>query len=361
MRILDRYIMVKFLKSLILVVSIILPVGIAIDISEKIDKFIKHTDLTLWVIIRDYYQHFIITYGNQFLPLAIFIAVIWFTSKMAQNTEIIAIHSARISFHRLLFPYMLTAGMLAVFLLYMNHFVVPSSNAKFTWFNDYYIRNKKDKTLIRNISLQIGKGDYVYIRNYRLKDDTGSHFVYEHYDGEKLRYSLKASSIQWLKKDSVYRLKNYYKRYIRDGRDLIKTGRQMDTLFNFHPKDVQYIDHLAKEMTSPKLKEFIELSRNRGIKNLNPYVVELKKRTSLPFSAFILTIMAVSLSARKRRGGVGLNLALGFGLAFTYIFFMKIAEVMGAVTGANTTLWVWMPNIIFSIVAYFVYRQAAIR
>ncbi len=361
MKILDRYIIFKFLKTIVLVVSIILPVGIAIDISEKIDKFIKNTDLTTWIIIRDYYQHFVITYAIQFFPLAIFIAAILFTSRMAQNTEIVAIHSAQISFRRLLYPYFVTASILAVFLLYMNHFIVPPSNAKFTWFQDYYVWNHKEKDLQHDISLQIGKSDYVYMRNYRLTTDQGSYFVYEHYNGTHLTYTLKAASIKWNKKDNTYRLFNYYKRHLHPGRDDIASGKQMDTVFNFHPRDVYYIDRRAKEMTSPELKRFIEKSRARGIKNLNPYVVELGKRSSLPVSAFILTLIAVSLSSKKRRGGIGINLALGFLLAFSYIFFIKIAEVMGAVAGAPTLIWIWTPNLIYSLIAYFLYKQAAKR
>ncbi len=359
MRILDAYILKRFLKTLALIVAIILPIGIAIDISEKIDKFLHHTELTLWIILKDYYQHFIITYGNQFLPLALFIAVILFTSKLASNTEIIAMHSAQISFNRLLFPYFLGALIVGIMLLFMNHFIVPASNAQFTRFQNKYIFNKKDENRLENISLQLGDSDYIFIKYFNLSTNNGSYFVYEHYDGINLKYALKAAKIKWNDKDSLYKLTQYTKRHLREGDDLIESGRKMDTILNFHPKDLLYIDHLAKEMKSFQLNDFIELSKKRGVKNLNPYKVELQKRTSLPFSSFILTMIAVALAAKKKRGGIGLNLALGIGLAFIYIFFMKITEVLGAVAGANTLLLVWIPNFLFGALAVYLYWLAS--
>jgi lipopolysaccharide export system permease protein len=359
MRIIDAYILKRFLKTLALVIAIILPIGIAIDISEKIDKFLHHTELTFWIILRDYYQHFIITYGNIFLPLALFIAVILFTSKLANNTEIIAIHSAQISFNRLLYPYFLGALIIGVFSLLMNHFIVPNSNQKFTLFDRTYLSSKKDINYIRDISLQLGKSDYVFIKTFTMKQNRGSDFIFEHYEGVHLKYRLKASSIKWQEKDSTYRLNNYGKRHLYPEKDIIETGTKMDTVFDFFPKDLYYIDYLAKEMKSPELKRYIKVSEKRGVKNLNPYKVELQKRTSMPFSAFILTMIAVAIASKKKRGGIGLNLAAGIGLAFIYIFFMKITEVLGAVAGANTLFLVWLPNFIFGILAAYLYWNAA--
>lgn len=360
MRILDAYILKRFLKTLALVITIILPIGVAIDISEKIDKFLHHNELTLWIILEDYYQHFIITYGIQFLPLALFIAVILFTSKLASDTEIIAMHSAQISFNRLLYPYFLGALIVGVFSLYMNHFVVPNSNEKFTFFMRKYIENKKDANYIKDISLQLNDGDYLFIRSFTMKQNRGSDFMYEHYEGTNLTYRLKANSIKWKEEDSTYQLSRYSKRFLQTGKkDIIETGKTLDTVFDFYPKDLYYIDYLAKEMKSPKLNSYIDLSRKRGVRNLNPYVVELQKRSSLPVSSFILTMIAVALASRKKRGGIGVNLALGISLAFIYIFFMKITEVLGAVAGANTFFLVWIPNIIFGILAGYLYWNAS--
>lgn len=359
MRILDAYILKRFLKTLVLVIAIILPIGIAIDISEKIDKFLNHTELTLFIILIDYYQHFIITYGNMFLPLALFIAVILFTSKLASNTEIIAMHSAQMSFNRLLYPYFLGALIITVFSLLMNHYIVPDSNQKFTAFSRTYIKSKKEPNTIHNISLQLGESDYIFIKSFWMHRNKGSNFMYEHYEGTQLTYRLKASNIQWRPKDSTYRLNQYKKRYLYNGNDVIESGTTFDTVFNFYPKDLHYLDYLAKEMTSPNLNEYIELSKKRGVKNLNPYRVELQKRSSLPFSSFILTMIAVALAAKKRRGGIGINLALGVGLAFIYIFFMKISEVLGAVAGSHTMFLVWFPNIVFGVLAIYLYWNAS--
>lgn len=361
MRILDAYILKKFLSTLVLVISIILPIGVAIDISEKIDKFLHHTELTLWIILEDYYQHFIITYGIQFLPLALFIAVILFTSKLAGNTEIIAMHSAQISFNRFLFPYFIGALIVGGFLLYMNHMIVPASNAQYTRFQNEYIFNKKDKNSIKEISLQLGDNNYVYIQSYNLKSNSGTNFSLRRFEGTELKYKLMASKVKWIEKDSIYRLSQFSKRYLNKGRDQILSGKKMDTILDFHPKDLLYIDYLSKEMTTPELRQFIAQSEKRGVKNLNPYNVELQKRTSLPFSAFILTMIAVALAAKKKRGGIGINLALGIGLAFIYIFFMKITEVLGAEPQANTLLLVWIPNIIFGLLAFYLYWKAARR
>jgi len=241
----------------------------------------------------------------------------------------------------------------------MNHYIVPDSNAKFTAFTRKYIKTKREPNTIHNISLQLGESDYLFIKNFWMNRDKGSDFMYEHYDGTELTYRLKATNIKWQSEDSTYKLNNYTKRFIQKGDDIILSGKSLDTVFDFFPKDLHYIDYLAKEMTSPELKDYIKLSEKRGVKNLNPYKVELQKRNSLPFSSFILTMIAVALAAKKKRGGIGINLALGVALAFIYIFFMKITEVLGAVAGANTLLLVWFPNIIFGILAGFLYWNAS--
>lgn len=359
MRILDIYIIKKFFKSLIIIISLILPIGIAIDVSEKIDKFLHNTDLNLWIILKDYYQHFIITYSNQFLPLALFLAVIWFTSKLASDTEIIAMHSAQISFNRLLFPYFIGALIITGYSLYMNHFIVPDSNYKYTKFDRKYISKERDDKFLTDLSLQLGPQNYLFMKTFTVDQKRGSNMIYEQYEGIELKYRLKATTIKWNEKDSTYTLSNFTKRYLKRGNDIIVNGHSMDTVFNFYPEDLYYEDYLAKEMKSPELKNYIKISEKRGVKSLNPYKVELLKRSSLPFSAFILTLIAVSLSIKKRRGGTGFNLAAGIALAFIYIFFMKISEVLASVAGANTLFLVWLPNLIFATLAFFLYRYAA--
>ncbi len=360
MKILDRYILKKYFVTFFFTLLILIPIAIAIDVSEKVDKFLKHTDLTVSEIIEDYYVNFIINYGNTFMPLALFISVILFTSKLSNNSEIIAINSSGISFKRFLRPYMIGATIIALISLVSNHFFVPKSNKTFEEFHENYLRtNKKhSSSYVKKVNLQLSENDLIYLGNFNLKTNNGYYFSYENFDGNTLKYKLIGQSIKWNEKDSTYRVNNYRKRMITPKGDIIETGTYFDTVFNFQPKDLLYIDYLAKEMPSPQLAKLIEISEKRGVKNLNNYKVELDKRTSLPVSSYILTIIAVSLASKKRRGGIGISLALGLTLMFIYVFFLKVSEVLGSTAESNPLLMVWLPNIIFGILAIFLFRNA---
>lgn len=341
---------------------ILLPIAVAIDVSEKVGKFNENSDLTLSEIIYDYYVNFIINYGISFLPLALFIAVIMFTSQISNNSEVIAIHSSGISFKRFLRPYLIGASIVAIFSLYANHFIVPKSNKTFEKFQETYLRSsskKQTKSHVKNVSLQLSKEDYVYFGTYNFKSNQGYNFSYEHYEGNQLKYKLKSNSVRWEKTDSTYKIRNYKKRYIFAKNDSINSGNKFDTIFNFQPKDLLYVAYLAKEMSSVNLSKHISQSEKRGIKNLNNYKVELYKRTSLPVSAFILTVIAVTLSSRKRRGGIGVNLAAGLTLMFVYVFFLKVSEVLGSTADSNPLFTVWIPNIIFGALSIFLYINHA--
>lgn len=359
MKILDRYLLKKYLTAFIFTLLILIPIAIAIDISEKIDHFIRNPFLSIGKIIQEYYINFTLYYANTFMPLALFISVIFFTSKIANNSEIVAINSSRISFQRFLKPYFLGASIIMLFALYMNHLVVPKGNATLRNFEKKYLTtHPRNTTYVDDFSLMLKKGHYIFLQNFGIKTGRGYHFSYEHYEGLQLKYRLTADDIYWSKKDSFYTLKDYRKRYVFKDKDSIIQGAKMDTIFGFTPKDLLYEDYLAKEMTSLELLDFIEISKSRGVKSLEPYYIELYKRTSLPLSSYILTIMAVCLSFRKRKGGVGVNIALGIGLMFLYIFLLKVAEVLGAVPGSNTVLIIWMPNVVFGIVALELYLRA---
>ena len=343
---------------------ILIPIAVSIDISEKVGKFLKATELTLDEIIYDYYLNFIINYGNTFMPLALFISVIMFTSKMSGNSEIIAINSSGISFQRFLRPYFIGATTIALISLYANHFIVPKSNKTFEQFEETYLRSaskKQQKRAVYKVSLQLSKNDYVYFGSYNFKNKIGYNFFYEHFEGNELKYKLNGHSINWKEEDSVFRINQYKKRYIYSKRDSISSGSSMDTAFNFQPKDLLYVSYLAKEMSSFDLSDHIKQSEDRGVKNLNTYKVELYKRTSLPVSSFILTLIAVSLSSIKRRGGIGINLAVGITLMFIYVFFLKVSEVLGSAADAFPLLMVWMPNTLFGALAIYLYLKNAKR
>ena len=361
MKIIDAYILKKFLKTFVFTLLILIPIAIAIDIAEKIDKFLASDTLTTFEIINDYYKNFIIYYTNTFMPLALFIAVILFTSKLSNNTEIIAITNAKVSFTRFLYPYFIGATLITVMSLLMNHFVVPNSSKTRKKFEKEYIDNNKKKNelkYVRNFSLQLTDSTYIFIRNFNTSTSAGFDFTSEVYDGLKLKSKLVADNIRFNKKDSVFTLNNWRKRQIYNNRDSIFSGNKLDTVFNFTPKDLIYKSALSQEMPSDELLKFINISRKRGVKNLNAYLVELHKRTSLPIASYILTIIAVALAFRKRRGGTGVNLAIGIGMMFMYVFLMKVSEVLGAVAGVNSLFYVWMPNILFGCIAIYLYFNA---
>jgi lipopolysaccharide export system permease protein len=360
MRILDWYLLKRYLVSFFFTLLIFIPIAIAIDVSEKIDKFIS-SGLSFFEVVDQYYISFVIYYSNTFLPLALFISVIMFTSKLAGNTEIVAINSSQISFTRFLLPYFIGSAMIFVYALGMNHYIVPKSQKQFLKFEKDYIKTKikqKENTL-KHISLQLDDNNFVYIRRFDFKRGTGYNFSYETHDGLNLTYKLTAANISYKPQDSAYRLSRYTLRKINpDGTDYIETGSKLDTMFNFTNEDLQFSESKAKEMTTPEVNSYIETATARGVKNLNIYYVERYKRTSLPVSAFILTLIAVCLASRKKRGGLGVNLAIGITLMFTYVFLMKVGEVLGSVAGSNALLLVWLPNIVFGILSIFLYYRA---
>jgi len=360
LKILDKYILKKYLSSFALILALLLPIAIAIDVSEKIDRFLRHSDLSVGVILKDYYLNFIVIFGNTFMPLALFIAVIFFTSKIASNTEIIAIHSAKISFTRFLRPYFIGATIVTVIALVMNHFVVPNSNKIFDEFSRTYLKKKQlNANYLQNINLQLGPNDFIYFKSFRVESNMGTKFSYDKIEGTEIKFRLFAENIRWSEKDSIFKLINYKKRFILNGRDSIEYGSTLDTIFNFTPKDLINVDYLAKEMNSVKLSEFINQSKQRGVGNLNAYSVEFHKRTSLPISSYILTFIAVALASKKRRGGMGINLAIGITLMFIYVFFLKIVEVLGAGAETNSFIMVWLPNLFFGVLAIYLYFKNA--
>jgi len=361
LKIIDWYILKRFLVTFLFTLLILIPIAIAIDVSEKIDNFLEHADLGFYQVVNEYYVNFIIYYTNTFMPLALFIAVILFTSKLSNNTEIIAITNAKISFTRLMYPYFIGATLVTILSLLMNHFVVPNSSKTRKTFEKEYINNsvqKNELKYVSDFSLQLTDSTYIFIRNFNIETNAGYDFTSEVYDGLKLKSKLVADNIRFNPKDSVFSIQNWRKRQIYKDRDSIFAGNKIDTVFNFTPKDLIYKSALSQEMPSNELIKFIRISKKRGVKNLNAYLVEFHKRSSLPISTYILTIIAVALSFRKKRGGTGINLAIGVAIMFLYVFLMKISEVLGAVAGVNSLLYVWMPNFFFGLIAIYLYYNA---
>ncbi|WP_299064069.1 LptF/LptG family permease [uncultured Polaribacter sp.] len=361
MRIIDWYILKRFLVTFLFTLLILIPIAVAIDISEKIDNFLEHVDLGFYQIVDEYYKNFIIYYANTFMPLALFIAVILFTSKLSNNTEIIAITNAKVSFARFLYPYFLGATLITIISLLMNHFVVPTSSKERKKFEREYIKSRRQKNeliQVKDFSLQLTDSTYIFIRSFNTNTKYGSDFTSEVYSGIELKSKLVASNFRYNDKDSTFALTNWKLRKLFKDKDSIFSGAKIDTVFNFTPKDLIYKSALAQEMPSGELIKFIDVSKKRGVKNLNAYLVEFHKRTSLPIASYILTIIAVALAFRKRRGGTGVNLALGIAIMFLYVFLMRISEVLGAVAGVNSFVYVWMPNLFFGSLAMYFFVKA---
>jgi len=359
LKIIDWYILKRYLLTFLFTLLILIPIAVAIDIAEKIDKFLRHDDLTLFELVNDYYKNFIIYYANTFMPLALFLAVIIFTSRLANNTEIIAINDAQVSFTRFLYPYFIGATLVVVVALFMNHYVVPNSTKTRKEFEGKYVRRLKHTDRVaKDFSLQLNDSTYIFIQSFDLNKHTGYNFSMDTYDGYKLKHRFTADNINWNKKDSTFKLLNWKERKVFEKRDSLFTGKRVDTSFTFTPKDLNYKSALAQEMPSNELSEFISVSQKRGVKNLNAYLVELYKRTSLPLASYILTLIAVVLAHKKRRGGMGVNLAFGITVMFLYVFFLKVAEVLGGVAGKNSLLYVWIPNIVFGIFGIYLYWKA---
>lgn len=358
MKVLDKYILFRYLKSVFFTLFILIPIAVVIDVSEKVDKFLRHDDLTLIHILKDYYLNFIMYYANTFLPLATFIACIMFTSKLASNTEVIAISSANISFTRFLRPYFIGATILAFIALGMNHFVVPKGNEiKYAFEEEYIFSRKENRSFVKNFNLQLNDSAKIFIKNFSLLNRKGYNFSYAEFNGIKIKHRIVAENIAWDKENGNFLLSKFTERFIHDGKDSIASGDKKTMVLDFTPDDLIVSGSKSMEMTSDKLSEFIDKSERRGVKNLNAYYVELYQRTSLPVSAYILTLIAVSLSSRKKRGGTGINLALGIGMMFMYVFFMKVAVVLGSAPNSNSLLMAWLPNIIFSIIAVYLYLR----
>ncbi len=358
MKIIDWYILKRFIMTFLFTLLILLPITVAIDVAEKIDKFLNNDYLTFEILVNDYYKNFIIYFGNTFMPLALFLAVIIFTSRLSNNTEVIAINNAQVSFTRFLYPYFLGATMITIFALVMNHYIVPNSSKQVKIFEKKYLGKHKTSDYIRDFSLQLNDSTYIYLKSFDISENSGYRFSIDEYKGLELKSKLRARRIRWIEKDSTFKLIDWNKRIISKHQDILSSGDEKDTTFTFSPKDFAYKDVMAVEMQTPELKRFINISKARGVKNLNVYWVEVYKRTSLPIATYILTMIAVGLSYRKRRGGIGINLALGITIMFAYVFFLRVAEVLGAVAEANSLINVWMPNIIFGGYAIYLYLNA---
>lgn len=356
MKIFDWYILKRYLFTFITMVLLFIPIMITVNIAEKIDKILEHQ--VPFDAVLQYYLDFTIYFTNLLFPLFLFLSVIWFTSKLANNTEVIAFLSSGVSFSRFLRPYFIGASIVAVFALVLGMFLTPDASKGFNEFTFMYLKgNKKDK-VTRNLFRQINDNDIVYVSNFNTKNKKGNNFTLEHFVNNTLKYKIEASSIQYIERDSTYRLINYVKRIIGDRDDILIKKRRMDTLFSFDLEDLTPVQYIAETLSYKELNAFIKKEESRGSSSIGRYKVVQYKKWSLPVSVFILTIIAVAVSSIKRRGGMGVNLAFGIFLAMIYVFFDKVFGVMAEQSDFPPVIAVWFPNLVFGILAIYLLYNA---
>ena len=353
---LDRYIIKKFLGTFIFSIILIISLAIVIDLSQKIDSFIEK-QIPLQEIIFNYYLNFIPYYTNLFLFLFVFISVVFFTAKMADQSEIIAILGSGISFQRMMYPYFISALILALASFFLSNFVIPPANRERLDFENTYI-NGTYYNSDRNIHKQISPGIFLYMESFNTLTNTGNKFSIEKYKGNELQSKLISKKAVWDSTINKWTVYNYYIRKIINNREIITKGLKTDTSLNITPIDFQRRDTEKSTMDYFELNKYIAEKRLRGETNINTYIIEKQQRTAFPFSTFILTLIGVSLASRKTKGGTGLKLGIGILISFIYIFLMQIAAQFSIKGGFPPILAAWTPNILFTIVAVFLYRIA---
>ena len=351
----DNYILKKFLLTYILIQLLFVPIAIVVNLADNIDKLLAK-QVPLAEII-DHYYNFSIYFSSSLLPLFLFLAITWFTSKLSSNSEIIAMYSSGVSLKRILRPYMIGSLIIAIFSLLTGMFVVPESTKKYNDFSYKYLKGNRKATDNKNIFRKINENEYIYLTQFNQKNNVGTNFTLENFSDEKLNFKISSTSIRYIPDLKKYRLNNYSKRIITDSIDIIQNKRTIDTLFSFSVEDLTPLNYVAESLNYNQLIDFINTERNRGSTNIERYMVVKYKKWSIPFSIFILTLIGFSVSAEKRRGGTGVNLAFGICVAMIYVFFDKIFGVLAQQSDLSPIIAVWLPNILFGILAiYLVYN-----
>ncbi len=330
-----------------------IPIGITVNLAEKIDKILENEVPFIEVVL--YYVDFTIYFANLLFPLFLFLSVIWFTSKLANNTEIIAFLSSGVSFWRFLRPYLVGATIVCVVALFMSMFLGPTANKGFNEFIYQYLKKGSETRETNDVYRQINDNEFIYASHYQPKTQRARNFTLEHFNGNELEFKISASSLKFNKEDTTYTLTNFDKRIVgKNGEeDEIYHENSVDTILPFEFDELTPEIYIAETLNYTELNEFIETERRRGSGNINRYLVVAYKRWSVPVSAFILTVIAVAVSSKKRRGGMGVNLAVGITLAFVFIFFDKVFGTMAEQSSFSPLIAVWFPNISFGILAIY--------
>ena len=331
-----------------MMILLFIPIGITVHLAEKIGKILEK-NVPLGEVLL-YFLDFTVYFAHLLFPLFLFLSVIWFTSKLANNTEVIAFLSSGVSFSRFLRPYIIGATIVAGISIILGLYLAPNASKGFNDFQYKYLKGRKD-TGNRNLLKQINDNDIIYVSSFDASKSMGQNFTLEHFEEGKMQYKISAANIRYLEEDTVYRMRTYLKRTVGENNDILESERKKDTLFSFDLEDLTPVEYIAETLKYKELSRFIDREEKRGSSNIGRYKLELYRKWSLPVSVFILTIIAVAVSSRKRRGGMGVNLAFGICIAMVFVFFDKIFGTMAAQSNFSPLIAVWFPNIIFGILA----------
>ena len=353
---LDWYIIKKFLGTFFFSISLILLIVVVFDISEKIDDFIEK-DAPIRGIIFEYYLNFIPYFGNLFSPLFIFVAVTFFTSKMANNTEVISILSSGVSFNRFLRPFILSAGLLAILSFTLSNFIIPPANSERLEFENTYIKNPY-KNRDKDIHMQIKPGQFIYMQSYNTKRNIGYKFSMEQFENNELQEKLFCNYIKWNETTENWTVHNYFIRKIDHLNEEIIQGDTLTLTINLHPNDFNVRRSMVETMNMFQLNDFIKEERMKGSKNLVFHIIEQQKRFAYPFATLILTIVAVAMASRKVRGGIGLHLGIGLLISFAYILFMQVSTTFATNGDLSPIIAVWIPNLLFASLGLYLLKKA---
>lgn len=351
---LDLYIIKKFLGTYIFAIVLILAIIVMFDVNEKLDNFMK---APLSATIFSYYMNFLPYMANQFSPLFTFIAVIFFTSKLADNSEIIAILSSGVSFNRLLVPYMISALAIASFTFVLDAYVIPPANVKRIDYQNKYVKNKSIDYGV-NIQLQAAPGEIAYMARYDRLTKSAYNFSLESFKGNTLVSRLTATTATY---DTLYRwtVKSYMLRNFKGMREEIKTGAALDTIIPIEPRDFLISANDHEKMTTPDLKTYIDRQKQRGVANIKSFEIEYHRRFAMVGAAFILTLIGMSLSSRKVKSGMGINIGIGLVLSFSYILFSTVTSTFAVSGYTSPMVAMWIPNTIYLIIGLILYFRAS--
>ena len=353
MKIIDKYIIKKYLSTFFVMFGLFIPIGIMVDFAEKIDKF-RENEVPADLILN-YYVDFIWYFGSQLYPVFLFLAVIFFTSKLANNTEITAILSSGLSFRRFAKPYFISSSIIVVLALFSGMFIVPKSNQNFNEFIAEYVKPENKRNTSR-LFKQINENEYIYASTYDPSRKRALNFTLESFNENKLKHKISATTIRW--DDSIFRLVNYVKRTILDEREYIERVTRKDTILDFDIDELAPLNYVAETLNLFELDDLIRFEKRAGSPLINSHLLVRHKRYTIPLSCFILTLIALSVSSFKRRGGTGSNLAIGVSLGFLFIFLDKIFSVLVIKSNFSPAIASWGILLIFLIIAIFLLKKA---